>query len=216
MVLHMRQLLIACCLFLSMPAWAVKNVTVVGLFKDRAVLLIDGRQQALAVGQTSPEGVRLISATSKEAVLEVNGKPTVYRLSNQVGANYAVRKESSVQIARNPHGMYMVDGNINTFPVRFLVDTGATNVAMNSAEARRLGIDYRINGQALMVSTASGNAQAYQVRLNKVKVSDIELRDVEGVVVEGGFPTEVLLGMSFLGRLEMQNTGQTLVLKQTH
>ncbi len=49
-----------------------------------------------------------------------------------------------------------------------------------------------------------------------MNVSDIELRAVEGVVVEGGFPTEVLLGMSFLGRLEMQNTGQMLVLKQTH
>lgn len=216
MVLHMRWLLIASCLFLTTPAWAVKNVSVVALFKDRVVLLIDGRQQALGVGQTSPEGVRLISATSKEAVLEVNGKVALYRLSNQVGTNYAKRKESSVQIPRNPHGMYMVDGNINSFAVRFLVDTGATNVAMNAAEAKRMGIDYRLTGQPLTVSTASGNASAYQIRLDKVKVGDIELRDVEGVVVEGGFPTEVLLGMSFLGRLEMQNTGQTLVLKQTH
>jgi len=212
----MRWLLIASCLFLSTPAWAVKNVSVVALFKDRVVLLIDGRQQALGVGQTSPEGVRLISATSKEAVLEVNGKVALYRLSNQVGTNYAKRKESSIQIARNPQGMYMVDGNINSFAVRFLVDTGATNVAMNAAEAKRLGIDSRLNGRPLTVSTASGNASAYQIRLDKVKVGDIELRDVEGVVVEGGFPTEVLLGMSFLGRLEMQNTGQTLVLKQTH
>ncbi len=215
----MRNLLAACCLMLtlvSLSAWAVKTVSVVGLFKDRVVLLIDGRQQALSVGQTSPEGVRLISASSKEAVLEVNGKSAVYRLSNQVGAHYATRKESSVQIARNPNGMYMVDGAINAFAVRFLVDTGATNVAMNSVEAKRMGIDYRINGRPLMVSTASGNAPAYQIKLDKVKVGDIELRDVEGVVVEGGFPTEVLLGMSFLGRLEMQNTGQTLVLKQTH
>jgi aspartyl protease family protein len=212
----MRWLLIACGLFLSLPAWAVKNVSVVALFKDRVVLLIDGRQQALSVGQTSPEGVRLISASSKEAVLEVNGKPALYRLSNQVGTNYAKRKENSVQIARDPRGMYRVNGNINNFAVRFLVDTGATHVAMNVGEAKRLGIEYRVNGRPMTVFTASGNAQGYQVRLDKVKVGDIELRAVEGLVVEGGFPTEALLGMSFLGRLDMQNTGQTLVLKQAH
>ncbi|MNJ70419.1 hypothetical protein D3C77_668750 [compost metagenome] len=85
--------------------------------------------------------------------------------------------------------------------MQFLVDTGATSVAINENQARRLGIDYRAAGQPLLVNTASGTAKAWRVRLNSVKVGAIDVLGVEAVVLEGESPSEALLGMSFLGRV---------------
>ncbi|MDA1107981.1 MAG: TIGR02281 family clan AA aspartic protease [Proteobacteria bacterium] len=202
-------------LLLASPALlAVNTVVVLGLFQHKAIVIIDGKQQALTVGQTSPEGVKLVSATSNEAVLEIDGKQNTYGLGSQVNTHLAPLNQTSVTIIRNPQGMFATVGTINGLTVNVLVDTGATLVAMNSAEAKRLGINYRLNGQPTTASTASGIAPAYVVKLTKVKVGDIELREVDGMVIEGLSPPEVLLGMSFLGRLEMQHSGQTMLLKQ--
>ena len=88
---------------------------------------------------------------------------------------------------------------VQGFPA--LVDTGATSVAFNENQARRLGIDYRVDGKQIVVGTASGTAKAWRVHLNSVKVGAIDVMGVEAVVVEGSSPTEALLGMSFLGRV---------------
>ncbi|MEO5703027.1 MAG: retropepsin-like aspartic protease, partial [Gammaproteobacteria bacterium] len=95
-----------------------------------------------------------------------------------------------------------------------MVDTGATFIAMNAPQAKRLGIQYRMDGQPVMTNTASGTAMGYQVTLQRVRVGEIELRDIDAIVLEGNSPTEVLLGMSFLGRLEMQHSGQVMQLKR--
>lgn len=202
-------------LLLASPALlAVNTVVVLGLFQHKAIVVIDGKQQALSVGQTSPEGVKLVSATSNEAVLEIDGKQKTYALGSQVNTHLGPPQQTSVTIIRNPQGMFATVGTINGRTVNFLVDTGSTLVAMNSAEAKRLGIDYRLNGQPTTASTASGITPAYVVKLTKVKVGDIELREIDGMVIEGLSPPEVLLGMSFLGRLEMQHSGQTMLLKR--
>ncbi|WP_410966326.1 TIGR02281 family clan AA aspartic protease, partial [Salmonella sp. SAL4449] len=82
-----------------------------------------------------------------------------------------------------------------------LVDTGATSIAMNENEARRLGIDYRVDGKPMVASTASGTSRGWRVTLDRVKIGGIELLGVEAAVIEGGYPTEALLGMSFLNRV---------------
>ena len=110
----------------------------------------------------------------------------------------------------------LLENRINGLPVGFLVDTGASSVAMNAGEARRLGIDFRVDGDSTYVSTASGVARAYRVRLDRVKVGAIELRNVEALVVDGSSPTEVLLGMSFLQRLELMNQGDHLTLRRKY
>ena len=81
--------------------------------------------------------------------------------------------------------------------MQFLVDTGATSIAMNENEARRLGIDYRVDGKPMVASTASGTSRGWRVTLDRVKIGGIELLGVEAAVIEGGYPTEALLGMSF-------------------
>ncbi|MDH3899535.1 MAG: TIGR02281 family clan AA aspartic protease [Gammaproteobacteria bacterium] len=195
---------------------AAPDIRVVGLFKDRAVVTIDGRQRILRIGETSPEGVRLISADSESALLEVDGKEIRGILDSRVSARNRSPEMQSVQIIRNNRGMYTTVGSINGLPVAFLVDTGATQVAMNSAAARRLGIDYRIVGTPAAVTTASGVERAWFVSLDSVKVGDILLQDVAGVVLEGEQPGQVLLGMSYLGRLEITNNGRLMTLHKKY
>lgn len=196
---------------------AVKKVRVMGLFKDKAVVSIDGNQRVLKKGETSPEGVTLISADSKQAVLELNGERKSYALGSHIGAKFAPPKDHpKVTIWPSSAGMYTVVGSINGYPVNFLVDTGATLIAMNKHEAKRLGISYLLNGEPGLSSTASGVVKTYYVTLDKVRVGDIELKNVKAGVIDAAFPTNVLLGMSFLGRLEMQREGRMLELRKKY
>lgn len=188
---------------------------VVGLFKDKAILNIDGKQRVLAVGQRTPEGISLISANSKEAVIELEGKRESYALGNRIGSRYApARAETTVNISPNSMGMYHVGGTINGHAVSFMVDTGATQIAMNKHLAQRLGINYRLIGTEGISSTASGIVKSYGITLKKVRVGDIELRDVPATVIDGDFPTDTLLGNSFLSRVDMERQGRIMVLRK--
>ena len=117
-----------------------------------------------------------------------------------------------MQIWPDAYGMYNTIGNINSYPVTFLVDTGATLIAMNKNEARRLGLDYLVIGTPSQASTASGIVNTYHIKLEKVRVGDITLTDVDATVVDGDFPIDVLLGNSFLNRLDMRRDGKMLEL----
>lgn len=211
----MRLFILFLTLVLSFSAFAA-DIVVMGLFKHRAVLTIDGERRVLAVGQTSPEGVKLVSADADAAVLEVDGKTSRYLLGNQIGASYAAPSEEVIRLWPDRSGMYTVTGSINGRPVSYLVDTGATTIAMNSGEARRLGIPFQLRGHPQSVETASGVERAYRVTLDSVRAGDIQLHNVEAVVLEGNMPSQILLGMSFLRRLHMEREGEALVLRKTN
>jgi aspartyl protease family protein len=189
---------------------------VVGLFKNRAVVIIEGKQRVLRVGQTSPEGLKLVAADSESALLEYQGEEFKGMLDGRVSTRSKPPATEEVQIWRNSQGMYATTGSINGLPVSLLVDTGATQVAMNAAQARRLGIDYRVIGRPAAITTASRLEPAWAVTLDSVKVGDIELSNVEGVVLEGAQPQAVLLGMSYLGRLEIRNDGRLMTLQRKY
>lgn len=188
------------------------DLRVVGLFKDRAVVIIDGKQRMLKVGKPSPEGVELISAYSEEAVLEFEGERHTFKLDSRSGGILRDRAPAEVRIAAQG-GQYFQNGRINGHSVRFVVDTGASVVVINSHHAKRLGIDYRKVGRKIQVATASAMTHGYQVRLNQVELGGIRQRNVEGVVMEGGSPPVVLLGMSFLSKLEMTQKNSLMVLR---
>lgn len=209
-------LLVLCLSSTATFVQAADDVRVVGLFSDRVVLLVDGQQRLLKVGQTSPEGVKLISATSEKAGLLVNGKEIVMRMDGRVTARKRAPEVDEVQVWRNPAGMYTTVGSINGLLVTFLVDTGASAVAMNAREARRLGIDYRVVGRESGVTTASGAERGWAVTLDTVKVGDLELRNVAAMVLEGGYPMTTLLGMSYLGQLEINNDGRLMTLRKKY
>jgi aspartyl protease family protein len=199
---------------LSAAAGAVERIQVLALFKDKAMVEIDGRQRLLVPGEPSPEGVVLVSSNAREAVLEVDGRRATYTLGTRISNRYAEpeRQVTSLSLWPDAAGMYYVTGSINGFPVRFLVDTGATVVAMNSDQARRLGIDYEVEGRRARTVTASGEVESFTVTLDRVRVGDIVLSDVPATVLEGAFPRQVLLGMSFLGRLEINRSGRLMEL----
>jgi len=192
------------------------HIDVVGLFKDKAVLVIDGTRRVLTLAEVSPEGVKLLAVESDYAVLEVSGKRSIHKLgqSGSVSTTFSSVPVTEVRIARDPIGMYHSQGSINGTAVKFLVDTGATTVALNGSQARRLGIDFKKHGKPIPINTASGNTVGYLITLDRVKVGAIELFGVEAAVLDGNEPQEALLGMSFLGRLEIQNDAGLLRLRK--
>ncbi|MCF6355971.1 MAG: TIGR02281 family clan AA aspartic protease [Candidatus Polarisedimenticolaceae bacterium] len=207
-------LLLAAILSGSGQAMAIERLRVVALFSDKAMVEINGKNRLLKKGKISPEGVLLISADARGVVLEINGKRESYELGRHVSASYSKPKVQEVRIWRNTQGSYTTVGTINGRTVNMLVDTGASSVAMSEVEARRLAIPYRLTGKVVRVSTASsGNVKGYRVLLDRVQVGDILLRNVRGTVIEGSSPREVLLGMTFLGQLQMENSGSMLLLK---
>lgn len=200
----------------SVSVPAAPDVRVVGLFNDQAVLQINGRQHVLKAGQTSPEGVKLLDADSESAVLQIEGERVEARLDGRVSAPGPRAAAKEVQVWRNTSGMYTTVGSINGLPVSFLVDTGATQVAMNAGQARRLGIDYRVTGSPAEVTTASGVERAWMVSLDSVKVGELEVRNVQAVVLDGAQPQTTLLGMSYLGRMKITNDGQLMTLQKKY
>ena len=196
--------------------YAAERIIVRGLFRDRAILEIDGKQRLLRAGQTSPEGVKLISADSHKALVENQGKQSTLTLGHSISSNFSAPRQQRLKIIPDVRGMYRTTGSINGYPVKFIVDTGATLVSMNSRQARRLGIDYRVIGDPAVSTTASGYSNIYRIRLKRVKVGEIELRNIEAAVHEGDFPPVTLLGMSFLGQLDIQSSGDGLELKRKY
>jgi aspartyl protease family protein len=188
----------------------------VGLFNNQAVLQINGRQHVLKAGQTSPEGIKLLEADSESAVLQIEGERVEARLDGRISAPVRSTAAREVQVWRNTSGMYTTVGSINGMPVSFLVDTGATQVAMNAGQARRLGIDYRVTGRPAEVTTASGVERAWMVSLDSVKVGELEVRNVQAVVLDGAQPQTTLLGMSYLGRMKITNDGRLMTLQKKY
>ncbi|MDA7088143.1 TIGR02281 family clan AA aspartic protease [Pseudomonas sp. SA3-5] len=207
-LLTAAALLVACG-----SSWAEPLVLVVGLFPGAAVLNVDGQRKLVKVGQTGPGGVVVVSADSRGAVLRVNGVERPYTLSREYSEGFTEPKTRQLSVAKGIGGHYWIAGSVDGHPVQFLVDTGATSVAINDGQARRLGIDYRVVGQPLQVNTASGTVRGWRVKLDSVKVGTLQVLGVEAVVLEGGSPTEALLGMSFLSRVGWRVEQDLLVLE---
>lgn len=200
-------------LLLTLPAHAV-DVTVVGLTNGKAIVSVNGgRPKTLSAGDVGPEGVKLISATSESAVLEIDGKRRTLTMGQGITTNFESTGRSKVILNADGTGHYLTSGTINGGQVKFLVDTGATMVSMGTSDARRLGIEY-LTGVRGSSNTANGVATVYHVKLDSVRVGTITLRNVDGVVHENSDMPFVLLGMSFLGRLELKHEGRTLTMMQ--
>jgi aspartyl protease family protein len=198
-------------LVLAPAAWAA-DVALIGLIGDKAaVLAVDGGDpKTVKVGQTW-RGISVIAVERGEATVEMDGKRRLLKIGQHYRSASAPSSDGqSVTLAADPRGHFVSQGSINGNPVRFLVDTGATTVALPAAEAQRLGIDYR-KGARGFTNTAGGVVPVYRVRFDSVKLGAIELSGVDGIVIEQGLDI-ALLGMSFLNRVEMKRDGQTMVL----
>jgi aspartyl protease family protein len=194
-------------------AFASHKIKVLALFTDKAMLVIDGSQKILKKGQTY-NGVKLISSDSEFAMLELHGEKKKFKLGTEISTSFKKADPGKeLVIWKDMYDMFRIHGSINNFSVHFLVDTGATTIAMSSNTAKRIGLNYK-QGTPMQASTASGVTNGYQVKLDNVKVGHIQLYNIEAMILEGGFPTEVLLGQSFLSRIHMTRDGDKMRLRK--
>jgi aspartyl protease family protein len=182
------------------------TVLLMSLGEGRAQLLVNGTAvRDLRVGQTSPEGVRLVSADRTKAVVEVDGRQLLLGLGGSTVAAAELKVDRS--------GHFVTTAYVNGVATQAVIDTGATSVALSSDEAARMSIRYA-GAPRVQISTAGGVKTAYRVNLASVRVGDITLHNVEALVMEGGreqLPI-TLIGMTFLNGVEMRRIGDTLTL----
>jgi aspartyl protease family protein len=200
---------------LAFGSAAAADVALIGVIGDKAaVLAVDGGDpKTVKVGQ-SWRGITVLTVEHDQATIEIEGKQRVLQRGvHYRNAEASGNGRSKVTLAADTRGHFFIDGAVNRVPVRFMVDTGATMVALPQRDADRLGIDYRA-GRRASTRTANGIATVYVVQLDTVRIGDIELHGVEGLVHEGGGLDQALLGMSFLNRVTMQRDGATMTLIQ--
>jgi aspartyl protease family protein len=206
---------ISAALLLATPAFATE-VNVIGLFPGKAVVVIGkGAPRTLSAGQRTPEGVLLVSADSRSATFEIDGKRQVLELGQHAESAALTGALQTVTLAADASGHFVAEGRVNGAHVRFLVDTGATLVTLSAAEAKRLGIDFK-SGQPAVSQTANGRVLVYRVRLDSVTLGPMTLLAVDAVVHDSPGLDIALLGMSFLNRTEIRREGANLTLTKRY
>lgn len=202
-------------MLLGLPAIAgaqALDIEIAGLSAGKAVVVTTGaRPKVYRDGDILPGGARLIRATPDAAIFELDGRRHTLHMGSHVATGPTTRSGAQrAMLTADARGHFETLGTIDGASVRFLVDTGATTIAMGADDARRIGLDY-LRGQPGYASTANGTIKVYRVRLNSVRVGEIALTNVEASVHDTRMPF-VLLGMSFLNRVEMTRAGDQLTL----
>jgi aspartyl protease family protein len=132
---------------------------------------------------------------------------------NQSPTSHVAKGVTEVSLLRNRYGHYVTNGSINQQPVTFLVDTGATTVAVPGGLQQSLGL---ISGSAHYTQTANGTTKAYSTTIYSLRIGDIQLFNVRASIVPNMEGEEILLGMSVLKQIEFSQKGNELLLRQHH
>jgi len=212
------RLLLAALLPLAMAAGGAhaESVMLTGTIGNRAILIVDGGAPRTVAPGEKLGGVKLVSVQGDQAVVEVGGQRATLRMDQpaSVGGGGGGANGTRIVLPASSGGHFMTLGSINGRSVNFMVDTGATSVAISAADALRIGLEYK-KGQPVQINTANGVAPGYRVKLNSVRVGDVEVYDVDAVVSEQPMPF-VLLGNSFINRFSMQRDGDQMVLQKRY
>ncbi len=187
------------------------DIEVVGLFADAVMLKVDGEQMLLKKGETSAGGIYLEQADSRGATIEFQGRRQILGLSERISSSFEEITLRTVSVQMNNRGQYLTSGSINGKPVRFLVDTGANMIALNTTMAKSLGLDLS-SGKNMRANTAGGTINSTEVLLETVIVGGIKVSNVQAAVLEGDYPTEILLGMSFLQNVKIEKNAGLMIL----
>ena len=182
-----------------------------GMLGDKALLIIDGQARGVAVGATV-QGVKLVRLDGAVAQIEMGGKAQILHMGGGavVGVDTSGETGSRIVLNMGPGGHYLGQGAINGQPMHFMVDTGATFVAMSSDMAADLGIDTS-KGTLARMGSANGSMVARRVMLASITVGDVTVHNVEAAISSQPMPF-VLLGNSFLSRFQMRSDDDTLTL----
>ncbi len=203
-------LLILVTLLLAPPVQGgdAPDIRYVSLPGGRAKLLINRRSHVvLKIGEADKSGFKLLSVSKQALVVRYQGTNYRYKKGSQTGKALP----HTVAIERSPNKMFLTRGTIDGAGVDFVVDTGASHVVISADQARKLRLRYN-RRKPIKVVTASRTETAYEVTIGSVSVGGIFKNKVKALVTRGKFPSTVLLGMSFLGSLQMTQEGNQLVL----
>ena len=195
---------------------SAQTVSMGGSLGSRALLVIDGKARNVAVG-SAVDGVRLVSVTGNDVVVEVKGQRVTLQLGGapaNLGGAPSEGTGRQIVLTAESGGHFFTSGLINGHTVRFVVDTGSTNIAISEAEANRIGLEYK-NGKLGFSNTANGVVVAHHVSLASVRIGDVQLYNVDATVLPAALPY-VLLGNSFLGRFQMRRENDQLTLDRRY
>jgi aspartyl protease family protein len=198
----------------SVTPWAhAQSVGIAGMLGSKALLVVDAHPpRALAAGDEF-QGVKVLSVDKDEATVEVQGKRRVLRLGEapvSVGGGGGSGKR--VVLMADGRGHFVNSGMINGRVMQYMVDTGASTVAIGRTDADRMGLNYQ-NGQPVRMNTANGVTQGWRMKLDSVRIGDVEVFGIEAVVTPQPMPY-VLLGNSFLGEFQMTRINNQMVLEK--
>ncbi len=201
-------LVLLVCMTIASNVYSAPKIKYSGMVHDKAQIWVNGRLIRLTSGQTSKNGVKLLSANLDEIVVLVEGKRYRYKKNNSQGTILT----DKVTLIRGPDSSgYWAKGRINGKDVTFLIDTGASYVVMNKVQARALKI--KRGNKKIQVSTATKIETAYQVTLDTVSVGDIELQNIPAIITKHKYPPYPLLGMSFLSHVEINQENEQMTLE---
>lgn len=179
---------------------------------QQAMLVIDGQTHVLPVGRTV-QGVRVLGVGGNTADVEVAGK----RSRLEVGARPVQLAHISgsaggqmIVLPAGDGGHFFAQGSVNGKVVPFMVDTGATSVALSLSQAQAIGLDLK-NARMGIGSTANGNVAVQVLTLASVRIGDVTVHNVEAVILPMAMPY-ALLGNSFLSRFQMLRENDVLKL----
>lgn len=196
-----------------------QSVALSGVLGSKALLVIDGQPpRALGTGD-SARGVRVLQVAGDAAVVDIKGQRQTLRLG-EAPVSVGIRGASSCDEARgrrvvlkaDSRGHFIENGLINGKTMRYMVDTGASSVAIGRTDAERMGLPYQ-QGAPVMMRTANGDAQGWRLRLDSVRIGDVEVYGVDAIVAPLPMPY-VLLGNSLLTQFQMTRQGTEMVLEK--
>ena len=216
MRLHIAKNSALLALLLAATAAHAQGVALVGMLGSKALLVVNGTAPKTVAPGDTHEGVKVISTSGDQAVVEQNGKRSTLRVGEapvNMGASKTGGKGNRIVLVAGTGGHFLTAGQINGKAVQFMVDTGATSVAMGAQDAERAGVNFK-SGQLITLSTANGSVQGFRILLDSVRVGDVEVFGVDAVVTPQPMPY-MLLGNSFLTRFQMlrENDQMTLTKK---
>ena len=192
-----------------------QSVALAGILGSKALLVVDANPpRAVGVGEDF-KGVKVIATTADEATVEIKGARRTVRLGEapvSVGSrNGGARR---VTLMADSRGHFVNSGTINGQTMQYMVDTGASTVAIGRADADRMGLKY-LNGQPVRMNTANGVAQGWRMKIDSVRIGEVEVFGVDAIITPQPMPY-VLLGNSFLSEFQMTRTNDQRVLEKRH
>jgi aspartyl protease family protein len=201
-------------------SWCVlaQSVGLAGMLGGKALIIVDGAApKSVAAGETY-KGVKVISTEGDNAKIEAGGRQYTLRVGDAPasvgGGGGGDAGGNKVVLSAGSGGHFFTTGQINGRSVQFVVDTGATTIALSTADAQRIGLNYQ-SGAPIQMSTANGVVAGWRLKLASVRLGDVVVYDVDSIVSTGSMPF-VLLGNSFLSHFQMTRNNDQMTLEKRY